>query len=312
MRHISLRIATLRHAERALLASRSPAFLAVRHAATAPRPDDDGDFFDDHAETETHLPPSAEPGPSRLPSQQTPLADPWMPAWHNDRYLPKAAPAVSPRQASKGQETEWPIVKMPGGGSGATSLQRQAGDQSQRPVHGLRASAGTDNSVTTQAGEDDFFFDGMDASSTQDDQSVMSQDDMSAAMTAIATRQETGVSIDTWDPLDAIRQDSSVEATDELDSLPVNINPYDVPLDPNFPTATAIIRQLFTDHKWLTQQDIYRLGTEGLRPVTEPKIMFSNTGQIQIKRDSTRREIYRERLAESGPAFPSHPFRSMR
>lgn len=309
MSGIALRLAAIRIGERALHRSAGRSVpRQVRHAATAvaPEPDEgEDDFFVG--------PASSEPGPStpRKPSEPTPKAalrrsevENWVPGQDEGRLSPRIAAGISVRRAMKDRVTQQ--------ASQTESVAVAAKNIALQDVKGKGKAVRHD--------PDDFFADPQATIPDAAGRSQMSSEEMEEALalyqgpTEIAARPDDGDVLETWDPLADVKQKLKENIADvqDLDVLPVNIDPYDVPLDPAFPSATTIVRQVLTDHKFLRTLEIYEIATEGLRPITMPRMLFTTSGQIRVKQDGTRREIYREHIAMDKAEFPSHPFQSRR
>lgn len=77
-------------------------------------------------------------------------------------------------------------------------------------------------------------------------------------------------------------------------------------------SGVAIIKDYFLEHKFLTSQQIWKMGTEHLKaPIRESQVVLPN-GRIRMKRVSTMREGRRVWVPPAEASFPEHPFRSVR
>jgi hypothetical protein len=66
------------------------------------------------------------------------------------------------------------------------------------------------------------------------------------------------------------------------------------------------------EHKFLSTQEIYQMGTGHLRAPIQPSHVIRPDGRIKMKRVATMREGRRTWIPPATASFPEHPFRSVR
>ena len=77
-------------------------------------------------------------------------------------------------------------------------------------------------------------------------------------------------------------------------------------------SGVEMVKRLMLEHKFLTTQQIFQMGTEGLKPVIQADHVIEPNGRIRMKRVATMREGRRPWVPPAAPSFPEHPFRSVR
>jgi hypothetical protein len=77
-------------------------------------------------------------------------------------------------------------------------------------------------------------------------------------------------------------------------------------------SGVEMVKRLMLEHKFLTTQEIFKLGTDGHKPLMQPDHVIEPNGRIRMKRVATMREGRRPWVPPAAPAFPEHPFRSVR
>jgi len=77
-------------------------------------------------------------------------------------------------------------------------------------------------------------------------------------------------------------------------------------------SGVEIVKRLMLEHKYLTTQQIWRMATDGLKPIIQPDHVIEPNGRIRMKRVSTMREGRRPWVPPTEASFPEHPFRSVR
>ncbi|BEJ13519.1 hypothetical protein CspHIS471_0306930 [Cutaneotrichosporon sp. HIS471] len=94
-------------------------------------------------------------------------------------------------------------------------------------------------------------------------------------------------------------------------------NPDDASDEPSSHTvwtksATGMVKDMFMKHRLLKSQDIWRMGTEGTRPVIQATQAIDDEGRIRMKRVSNIREGRRVWVPPPVTPLPHHPFQAMR
>lgn len=77
-------------------------------------------------------------------------------------------------------------------------------------------------------------------------------------------------------------------------------------------SGVEMVKRFMMEHKFLTTQQIWQMGTDGLKPVLQPDHVIEPNGRIRMKRVATMREGRRPWVPPAAPSFPDHPFRSVR
>lgn len=77
-------------------------------------------------------------------------------------------------------------------------------------------------------------------------------------------------------------------------------------------SATTIVRNALSTHRYLKAPQIWAIGTQGIRPTLQPKLAFDKEGRIRMKKVSNIREGKRQWVPPPQKPLPDHPFQSMR
>lgn len=118
-----------------------------------------------------------------------------------------------------------------------------------------------------------------------------------------------GISVNPPPPLD--------KSSEEFTWLPPNDPEQQHSSDPDlelegkpFASAVEMIRTYLTEHEFLNTQEIWKLGTDGLKPKIPAKYAYEGE-RIKMKWVSTMREQFRPWIPPAEARFPDHPFRSV-
>ena len=89
----------------------------------------------------------------------------------------------------------------------------------------------------------------------------------------------------------------------------------DIPSPPRppapFVSAIRIVQSLLDEREFLNTQQIWRIATEGLKPVLQPAQLINPDGRIKMKKVSTMREQKRVWMPPPSAPLPDHPFQSV-
>jgi hypothetical protein len=77
-------------------------------------------------------------------------------------------------------------------------------------------------------------------------------------------------------------------------------------------TAIRLIRQLLEKHERLSTPQIWKIGTEGFKPVLQPVQEMTDQGTIKMKVVSNVREGRRIWVPPPVQPMPHHPFQSVK
>jgi hypothetical protein len=109
----------------------------------------------------------------------------------------------------------------------------------------------------------------------------------------------------------------SSSTTPDLD-LPQVIKPGYVSAKPLatyvIPTGSAVemIRAFMEEYRFLKTQQIWHMGTEGLKPMLQPDHVVEADGRIRMKKVATWREQKRIWRPPPKERYPDHPFKSVK
>lgn len=143
--------------------------------------------------------------------------------------------------------------------------------------------------------------------------------DEASSSTAIATTSQSQISSE-YGELDAFFaghneavdepkiEDSGTPAPPAKPFAPSALASYIPPRE----SGVALIKKYFLEHKFLTTQEIWKMGTSHLKPPLRETHAILPNGRIRMKRVSTMREGRRPWVPPMEASFPEHPFRSVR